>query len=402
LLEDTDSLCGVCGAAVKEENGNNPAGGESSADIAPSAGEAVWETGGGGGHDEALPPPKKKETIEFQWNIHEFPSNETRKTEEIAFNWRTELNAIEAAESRDEMAAPAPAGNMAENANGGAEWYGTGNQEDYSDTLSDWFGTDRDENIPDVWYTASGGSPEKFRRPGSADRVPPDAVRESGGKRNFQDLPYGTPPGTHKPDKELFFTFDQENEEFQQLLDEEYERVSTYDAQAPSMDGAPVFSPGPPPVRLVLPESGAEAGAFPTAGAAALSSLPEGATEAGTFSAGESAAVRLVLPESGAEAETFSGGGDAPVGSGQSIGAPVSGSEARMKEALDAMERERNEWENRKRVSAGVKVIIALAVIIILITAAAAGIKIFAADSIAALWIDFILSRVLDIASGRA
>ncbi|MDR1572141.1 MAG: hypothetical protein LBS32_06405 [Clostridiales Family XIII bacterium] len=510
MLEDTDLLCRVCGADVKEPPGQGPgpapteggapAQGPDPAEPAPEPDpaepaepapepdpaapaepapgpdpaaphEAEAESGEGGAREAAA----RSETVEFQWNIHKFPDSEARKTDDIAFNWQQELKAIETAGNRAEgrpgaeSRASGPSGRGAENALRGAgadEWYGPGNQEDYSDTLSDWFGAAQiePEHIPDVWDIESAPSlPEAW---------------EGGEARGLQGD--GEAPD---PTKERFFTFDRKNEEFQRLLDREYERIRScepplplpafamdrgiaaadvaLEPAAPEQEDAVPAGEVPAEVALeqddvspagevfaeVAPEQGeaAPAGEVPAEVApepedvspagevfAEAAPEPEEAPPAGEAPAevaleqddvspagevfaeaapeqGEAAPAGEVFAEAAPEQGDAAPAGEVPEEAppegtvpAEAPSAAASDSAARLIEALDAMEKEQREWESRRRMGAGAKFVVTLAVIILLAAAAAVGIKLFAPDSTAALWIDFVLKSLAQIALGGA
>jgi hypothetical protein len=60
---------------------------------------------------------------------------------------------------------------------------------------------------------------------------------------------------------------------------------------------------------------------------------------------------------------------------------------------LDEMEKEKTEWETRKRMAPGSKALIALLVIVLLLAGAVAGIKQYAAGSAADAWIGWAAAR---------
>ncbi|MDR2295179.1 MAG: hypothetical protein LBD95_00115 [Clostridiales Family XIII bacterium] len=288
MLEENDLICKVCGADIKEQQ-------RQAADEAAFAGASPTETPKANPADadadgtkvfeprEGSPPQEAgtvaasahlapahdafeadearataagpSEAEEFHWNIHKFPGAEARKTEDIDFDWSLSPSSIAQGETRDRDESEAGANDDAAHARPCAE------------TIEEFFAlcTEREAPPPE----RAGGAPSETAAHPTEERAgdtPPETAAYPAEERAG-----GTPPETaaypaeertggaaaparphievawedlgasfgskaEKSNRAHFFTFDQKNEEFQKLLDREYERLQTYDS--PILDEA--------------------------------------------------------------------------------------------------------------------------------------------------------------------
>ncbi|MDR1247581.1 MAG: hypothetical protein LBK57_11270 [Clostridiales Family XIII bacterium] len=179
---------------------------------------------------------------EFQWNVHQFPSFETRKTEDINFDWSMPPDAYADAYSEDgedvtnigadnesadsdvetleEFFAFREVCDTARSADDtGIEkelcgWADCVSDEERIETEDREFGINEIEESTYATYEKSDFSISDWLHAESAPNMFGNSFSSKGGKR----------------DRERFFTFDKKNEEFQRLLDKEYERLQTYDS----------------------------------------------------------------------------------------------------------------------------------------------------------------------------
>lgn len=155
--------------------------------------------------EDAAEPKKPVAPVEdFDWNIHSFPGNGVEKTEEVDFNWSLtpEEAAAEEAKKATEMAAePAP------------------------EVLA--------PKEPEWKPEAPAGDAPK------AEAAPASSLEEElfGGLENKTDE-------ARKQSEEIdkFFTFHKKNEEFQRLLDQEYEKIKSGNILSEEMDTAAAAS----------------------------------------------------------------------------------------------------------------------------------------------------------------
>jgi hypothetical protein len=229
LLEESDLICKVCGADIEEQRGRTIEDAVL-ADVLPTEDSETYPEMSASDEDRAdeepaafvpepeeelaasVPEPAEEPAAfipepplrprpsagEFQWNIHQFPSAKTRKTEDVNFDWNMPLSTPGAqarfddgggdADYEDDAPEPEPEDFIAEAEQAASAFIGMDDMDDMG--------------FP-AWLQEESA---------------PDALRHS------LDADSG------KLNRERFFTFDKKNEEFQRLLDKEYERLKTYDS----------------------------------------------------------------------------------------------------------------------------------------------------------------------------
>ncbi|MDR1136545.1 MAG: hypothetical protein LBL49_10320 [Clostridiales Family XIII bacterium] len=233
LLEDTDLVCKVCGADLEEQRrsdsdetvasvdggvqGGVTAPPEEADGKAEEKGDSESEKSGA----EDVSAKTEEDVSEFQWNVHVFPKNETRKTEDIDFNWKEEMEAIRAREklaAEPERAGTAavaverehtPIGNQSQDVGFNSARDGRTDEEDalaqnsqaFNMIVDEIFGTENDV--------------------GDYDELEPLYMHHTQLSQFEQN--------SARENRERFFTFNKKNEEFQKLLDQEYERLQRYD-----------------------------------------------------------------------------------------------------------------------------------------------------------------------------
>lgn len=233
-LADGDKFCSSCGAKTILADENNKADGISSSagtaesqpqvDNAAETKEPLFEPFDFKSFDfldsdpaKNVEPEEKKVTPpseEFDWNIHTFPGMGVEKTEDIDFNWSMTPEEVDAEEkmhekaSLRESAAPevftseertwTSSQDMAEIKGGGAENAPQSNEKTASSSLEE----------------------ELF---GNLDSKTDEARKQS-----------------EEIDK--FFTFHKKNEEFQKLLDQEYEKIKSGNILSEEMNTAEAVS----------------------------------------------------------------------------------------------------------------------------------------------------------------
>jgi hypothetical protein len=229
LLEESDLICKVCGANIEEQRRrtdddatpanvlptehsredsaflpNDEEGADGTPEVySPTAAAEIPVPAPVGAEEAPVTESTGAGDSEFRWNVHQFPSAKARKTEEINFDWNIS--------PPDFGAQTHPIGDAAANATAGAEVpealpssVGTeARHKEEADTASETvIGEKSDPGIPS-WLRAES-TQGVFGHPTGADD----------GKSN----------------RERFFTFNKKNEEFQKLLDREYERLQSYDS----------------------------------------------------------------------------------------------------------------------------------------------------------------------------
>ncbi|MCR5481275.1 MAG: zinc-ribbon domain-containing protein [Clostridia bacterium] len=163
--------------------------------------------------------PKVLDNSEFVWNLHEFPSDEPRKTEDIDFNWRintfpgvekqnlspAEQKEITPEKGRTEAAAP-------EGSKSGVSDISTGAGSRFPESGSA-FAQPEAEKASSDRIIDPVVSPEEAPVTGS------DLEKEIFGESELSE----EEKQTIKIEK--FYTFNKKKEEFQKLLDKEYEKI---------------------------------------------------------------------------------------------------------------------------------------------------------------------------------
>jgi hypothetical protein len=419
--------------------------------------------------------PRKPTFGEFRWNIHEFPNTASRRTEDIDFNWNMSPSSVRFQEASDDAQlaeAEELAADTEELAAGAEEDIIDADAEEISfDKLGDAFFALFEESETDA---RDAETPVDFAAPDARDdaddgyiqdflaRETDAPAEEDGGeiaapapalaKAGPELFAPAFESGAETPGNERFFTFNQKNEEFQKLLDREYERLRAYNSPIlnearemlaawdwPGFEGKqtdpatkrwspsafrerlePEGDPGPdaPPAPEAPQDGGASADEeseatapeesvshakeFPPeeTEAEALSSVEEMTADAGRTPDGEPGD-RSPGEEPGAE-QTLSAeeaGADRVPAEASADPAPEAQTEAKLppditeaelaiSKTLDSIEKEIADWENRDRLSTASKAAVILSAVFLLCTGGAAAVKHFAPHSPVDVWFD--------------
>jgi hypothetical protein len=207
-LSEGDKFCNACGQKIASDVDNvigQPANtgitGEKIAYGVEHFGADAKDKTDSAAKPEGIPKPTSP-TEEFNWNIHTFPGQEVTKTEEPEFNW------VPVAATTD-----APAKEPAADAT------------TFSPTELNW---EAPAQTDEIWAT----------QPSHPEPAPAKLEEELFGNL---DLKADT---TRKQAEEIdkFFTFNKKNEEFQSLLNKEYEKIKTGNVLSDELDKANVLS----------------------------------------------------------------------------------------------------------------------------------------------------------------
>ncbi|MDR2771419.1 MAG: hypothetical protein LBB57_05235, partial [Clostridiales Family XIII bacterium] len=150
---------------------------------------------------------------EFRWNVHSFPSVELRKTEDVNFDW----NLPPAFLVQREVSS---LGGETE-ANDGAY---AAKEAPIAESMEAFF--ERCANCESQGAGEADGF--QFAMPNAGGDVLAPAL--PGAETAPESLGNTLGPSAGKSNRERFFTFDRKNEEFQKLLDREYERLQSYNS----------------------------------------------------------------------------------------------------------------------------------------------------------------------------
>lgn len=249
-LEEGDKFCSSCGAKTIVENDANvssegadaatTAAGESQGESVFDSSKSLFEPFDFSKIDLALgleekteqeEAEKKTSTVEeFDWNIHTFPGMEVEKTEDIDFNWSMPVEEPEPVPV-EKPAAPAPEP-VAERPVATPEPAPPEKVEPIG------FAARPEQTQPPAQTPkAKPAAPEKKAEP--AQQEPLAGLEE----RLFGDLDSKTDEARKQSEEmDKFFTFHKKNEEFQKLLDQEYEKIKSGNMLSEEMDTATVAS----------------------------------------------------------------------------------------------------------------------------------------------------------------
>lgn len=254
-LEEGDKFCSSCGAKTGVENDANvSAEGAGAESIAAGAGQSQGESVLGDSKplfepfdfskiDLALgiddkqeqgEAEKKSSTVEeFDWNIHTFPGMEVEKTEDIDFNWSMPVEEPEPAPAPAPPAPPAPEP-IPEPPAAKPE---PAKPEQKIEPIGFTAMAQQRKEAEARAAQAKPATPKKKEEP--AQQEPLSGLEE----RLFGELDSKTDT-TRKQSEEMdkFFTFHKKNEEFQKLLDQEYEKIKSGNMLSDEMDTATVAS----------------------------------------------------------------------------------------------------------------------------------------------------------------
>jgi hypothetical protein len=188
---------------------------------------------------------------EFQWNVHQFPSFETRKTEDINFDWNTppaaytdansEYNGDETRDDDDNESVTGDA-EILEEFHAPREECEPARDDDTGDAtahpiteeisvsteqtsvyISDGVWAETENYEFDITETAE----PTYEADEKSDFSISDWLHAENSPSAFGNS-FASKDAKHN--RERFFTFDKKNEEFQRLLDKEYERLQAYDS----------------------------------------------------------------------------------------------------------------------------------------------------------------------------
>lgn len=139
----------------------------------------------------------KKETVAFNWNLEGFPAAQPKRTADVDFNWDSVLE-------RKNKNQPQPR---------------------YTEQK---MFADRKPEIPQEPATMQFEVPRQPAMTSKFEIKEPSAEEEEMSVEELEKELFGT---ADKPKDDRFFTFNQKNDEFQQLLDKEKERVRNLEAE---------------------------------------------------------------------------------------------------------------------------------------------------------------------------
>ncbi|MEA4987672.1 MAG: zinc ribbon domain-containing protein [Anaerovorax sp.] len=181
-INSTDLFCKVCGTKIEEAESQT-----TSSDSLESKHE------------------------EFTWNIYEFP--QPRKTEDINFKWN--LNSLEEKETKKEEVL------NVENPNQSSENGKAQNQ------------IEEEEKI--IWEIPKKASFKEEIKVSSFEDLPDAMFHTEVPTQDYNTISEDKIPAGEVSDMDKFFTFSKKNEEFQQLLDREYEKIQKKNMERPSL-----------------------------------------------------------------------------------------------------------------------------------------------------------------------
>lgn len=262
-VAEGDKFCSTCGSKVEEEmstaqgTGMNFSfgGGSNEASVGKSA---VFQFSSDRADGDEQPKKPTPPTEDFDWNIHTFPGRTVKKTEDVNFRWTAS-----ALTDQDEESSSEPLSSLT-----GSGLMGR----DKTHTLTGSF----DKALDDVAAGLFSDKPKKqTERPGALttelnwDWTGTANKQELSGNRKNTADPNPMRPETaeteavnvggfdqllsekqetperkeeEKPQSDKFFTFNQKNEEFQKLLDQEYEKIKSGNILSEEMHTADAVS----------------------------------------------------------------------------------------------------------------------------------------------------------------
>lgn len=181
-INSTDLFCKVCGTKIEETESQTPS------DFSESKHE------------------------EFTWNIYEFPK--PRKTEDINFQWN--LNNLEEKETKKEEE--------------------TSNEENASQLIENAKEQNQiEEEEKIVWEIPKKASVKEEIIVSSFEDLPGATFHGEISTQDNTTISEDKIPTGEVSDMDKFFTFSKKNEEFQQLLDREYEKIQKKNIERPSL-----------------------------------------------------------------------------------------------------------------------------------------------------------------------
>lgn len=248
-LEEGDKFCSSCGAKTIVENDANVSSEGAGAETI-AAGENQGESALGGSNSlfepfdfskidlalgieensEQKETEKKTSPVEeFDWNIHTFPGMEVEKTEDIDFNWSMPVEEPEPVPAKPVAPAPEP---VLETPVVKPEPAAPEKTEPIGFAAR----TEQSQTPTQTLETKPAAAPEKKTEP---VQEPLSGLEE----RLFGDLDNKTDEARKQSEEmDKFFTFHKKNEEFQKLLDQEYEKIKSGNMLSEEMDTATMAS----------------------------------------------------------------------------------------------------------------------------------------------------------------
>jgi hypothetical protein len=363
--------------------------------------------------------------VELRWNIHKFPDRESRRTEDIDFDWSMSPSDYMAKSRRDDGGGQVTEADAETDAGTGAPPEPAKDEpagEDPARTEDGPAGEDpaREAKAREAkTYEAKAREAKTLKTEGTAAGVETPAPKPKPvppikkGQPDFLGRPFDSGGGRRR--RERFFTFDQKNAEFQKLLDKERERLQIYDSPIIS-EARDMLAELDPPIffdgkridpstsvwdsaafrRHVNREAGG--GARTEAGSGtdikpetepkpAIDLKPETEPKPAIdlkFETEPKPAIGLKF-----EPEAAPGGFPDAYRS-----AAVTEAELSISKTLDAIEKEIEEWEEeRDKLSRASKVAVVISLIFLMFTGGSAAVKYLAPDSPVDLWFDSVQLR---------
>ncbi len=199
-INETDLNCRICGAEVNGRSDENavPAGGR---EDAAESGKAADETAAG---------DKPVRHMEFTWNVYDFPK--PKKTEDLNLYWTLED------ERRRQAEAEAEKQREAERETQPVKESGDGVEGETEQTRKPEAGNAQ-EPARDIRLSAAEGTGVSGGEQSAGKKAEAEAAR----KESVREI-------------EKFFTFTKKNEEFQQLLDREYDKLKRREQGEPYVE----------------------------------------------------------------------------------------------------------------------------------------------------------------------
>lgn len=197
LLHDNDKFCSSCGEKVmrverKVNNDEKKVGEE---------GTNMFEKPERSGSEKPVPTTPK---LDFSWNLEGFPSTDNKKTDDIDFNWKSVMEEKKKNQRNKDIVSPFVSKRI-ETPEIKANEVAIGHEKG---------------NILETKISLTDVLKEKKEEPKDEPMIE--------GKRLEEDLfkeMSATPVGEDATDIDKFYTYNKKNEQFQEILDKEYEKL---------------------------------------------------------------------------------------------------------------------------------------------------------------------------------
>lgn len=172
----------------------------------------------------------EKPADDFDWNIHTFPGGKVEQTDEIDFRWTTEM--LEKAENK--KAAGDKAESTKDTIGGSTDFFAEAFNKVFDETKApEPQEPEVEEKKPflEMDWSGSAEEPEEPEGPKASENLTEqkdEPNRDALEDTLFSGLESKTDEARKQAEQiDKFFTFNQKNEEFQKLLDQEYEKIKS-------------------------------------------------------------------------------------------------------------------------------------------------------------------------------